>query len=301
MNKEKIKKYAYSFGKLLGIAGLAFVIYKLFNEYTLDTFLQSFKETLAIFPILIIINIIATMIGIIAWHKGYAHYATKPLAYITTFYFFARTEIAKYLPGNVFHFIGRQALASKMGLSQKNMAQANIFATLILCIATLLSAFLMALSSGIIDQKLLLLGAIVSLGGIFFIIFIYGSFSKTKKLQMLATSTLSIALQGVMLSIVIFKLLPETTFSLLVAMAAIYVLSWLVGFVTPGASGGLGVREGAFIAIAEFLHIHISMDVIIFAVLYIRLINILGDIVLYGITFFIKEPFQRIQTRGNNK
>jgi hypothetical protein len=285
----------------LGFAGLAFVVYKLYNEYTIDSFMQNFQKTLSIFLPLLLLNVTATMIGIVAWHKGYAHYATKPLAYITTFYFFARTEIAKYLPGNVFHFIGRQALASKMGLSQKNMAQANIFATLILCIATLLSAFLMALSSSIIDQKLLLLGAIASLGGIFFIIFIYGSFSKTKKLQMLATSTLSIALQGVMLSIVIFKLLPETTFSLLVAMAAIYVLSWLVGFVTPGASGGLGVREGAFITIATFLHVNIAMDIIVFSVLYIRLINILSDITLYGITFFIKEPFQRIQTRGNNK
>ena len=301
MNKEKIKKYAYSFGKLLGIVGLAFVIYKLFNEYTLDTFLQSFKETLAIFPILIIINIIATMIGIIAWHKGYDHYATKTLPYITTFYFFAKTEIAKYLPGNVFHFVGRQALASQMSISQKDMAKASFFTTLMLCSATVLSAFSMALPSSIIPNSLLLLGALVTVGSIIFILFIYSSFTVIKKLLMLFYLTISISLQGVMLSIVVQQLLPETSFSLLMAIAAIYVLSWLVGFITPGASGGLGVREGAFIAIAEFLHIHISMDVIIFAVLYIRLINILGDIVLYGITFFIKEPFQRIQTRGNNK
>ncbi len=301
MNKEKIKKYAYSFGKLLGIAGLTFVIFKLYNEYTLDTFLQNFKETLIIFPFLIIINIIATMIGIISWHKGYDHYATKILPYITTFYFFAKTEIAKYLPGNIFHFVGRQALASKMGISQKDMAKANFFTTLMLCSATVLSAFLMALPSGEITDSLLLLGGVVTLGSIAFILFIYSSFSIIEKLIMLFHLTLSISLQGIMLSIVIFKLLPETTFSLLIAMAAIYVLSWLVGFITPGASGGLGVREGAFITIADFLHLSIPMDVVIFAVLYIRLINIVGDVTLYIITFFIKEPFQRIQTRGNNK
>jgi len=295
MNKEKLKNIAYSFGKILGMAGLGFVIYKLYNEYTLDTFIESFKTILHIFLPLLVINLLATMIGIIAWHKGYDHYAKEKLPYITTFYFFAKTEIAKYLPGNVFHFVGRQALASKMGISQKNMAKASFYTTLMLCVATLLSTFLMAFPSNDVPQWLMLLGGFSTLGSIVFILFIYGSFSVTKKMQMLLALAISIAFQGVMLSIVIWQLLPQSNFIMLLLMAAIYILSWLVGFVTPGASGGLGVREGAFLAITEFLHIDISMDIIVFSVLLVRLINILGDLILYLIASFIKTPFEKIK------
>ena len=293
MNKESIKQLAYTFGKVLGFVGLAFVIFKLYREYTFDLFLNNFNQVLCIFFPLIIINVIATMIGIIAWHKGYDHYANRDLPYITTFYFFAKTEIAKYLPGNVFHFVGRQALASKMGISQKNMAQASFFTTLVLCTATVVSAFLMALPSNVIPTWLFNLSIAATLGSIILILFIYGSFSISKKLIMLIALTISIGLQGVMLSIIIWQLLPETSFYVLSTMASIYVISWLVGFVTPGASGGLGVREGAFLAIAEFLHVSISMDVVVFSVLLVRFINIIGDVVLYFIASFIKNPFER--------
>jgi hypothetical protein len=294
VNKESVKQYLYTFGKLLGVLGLLFVLYKLYVDYTLESFINSLEHSLPIIFPLLVINVIATMIGIIGWHTAYAHYADRTIRYITTYYFFSKTEIAKYLPGNVFHFLGRQALASQMGISQKNMAQASLYATMVLCVATVFSTFVLALVGQEISSFVLLLLGLVVLGSMGVIFFMYRSFSIRQKLKMLGVLSISIALQGVMLGLVVWYMLPEgISLSLFMTLAAIYILSWLVGFVTPGASGGLGVREGAFIAIASYLDLSMPTDVVVFAVLLVRLINILGDTVLYISTYYIKDPFGR--------
>ena len=106
---------------------------------------------------------------------------------------------------------------------------------------------------------------------------------------------LSIALQGVMLGIIVMYQSDAFTMSLFFQCVSIYILSWLIGFVTPGASGGLGVREGIFIAITNYLHIDISAEIIIFSVLLVRLINICVDVLLYLGTFGLEKKIKELK------
>ena len=76
---------------------------------------------------------------------------------------------------------------------------------------------------------------------------------------------------------------------------SIYIVSWLIGFITPGASGGLGIREGTFIAIAAFLHLDIAAEIIIFSVLLVRFINIIIDIAMYLSTFVLKNNINKLK------
>jgi hypothetical protein len=98
-----------------------------------------------------------------------------------------------------------------------------------------------------------------------------------------------VALQGVLLGIIVASQLEQITIALFLESAAIYIISWLIGFITPGASGGLGVREGTFIMIASFLHIDIASEIVIFSVLLLRLVNIGVDIILFLSTFLLKN------------
>lgn len=285
----RLKRIISLLGKLLGIAGLGYVLYTLSHAYTLESFLAQFALLSSTLPLLLLLNVASTLLGIYAWHIMLLNYASAPFGYKTSYYYFARTEIAKYLPGNIFHFVGRQALASQIGITQAQMAKISILFSALLLVATVFSSTLFAfLSDGIPLYILTLMGLSCMILSIV-TVYSYPSFPLKKKVVMNLILSLSVMLQGVMLGVILWVQLDQMPMTLFFETVSIYIISWLVGFVTPGASGGLGVREGTFIAIAAFLHVDIPTDIIVFSVLLVRLINILVDAGIYLSTLGMKN------------
>ncbi len=222
------------------------------------------------------------------------HYAKKPFPFIASYYYFSKTEIAKYLPGNIFHFIGRQALASKIGISQVEMAKSSLLLSLLLLTGTLFTSTFFAFLSYDTPSTILILMVLSSILVIIISIYLYPSFPLSKKFTMNIYLAVSIAFQGILLGVIIMYQHKEITADLFFLCVSIYTVSWLIGFITPGASGGLGVREGIFIAIANYLSINISADIIIFSVLLVRLINITVDIAIYLSTFIFGKKIEAL-------
>ena len=294
MNKEALKKSAYFVGKSLGILGLIFVFYKLSQEYTLSSFLEQFTLLLEIFPLLLVLNLASILIGIYAWHMMLLHYAKKPFPCIASYYYFSKTEISKYLPGNIFHFIGRQALASNIGISQIEMVKISFLFTFLLLVGTVISSTFFALLSNDIHTYILILMGLSSVIMIIVVIYLYPSFPINKKIIMKIYLAISVALQGLMLGVIILYQSDNFTSALLFQCISIYIISWLIGFLTPGASGGLGIREGTFIAITSYLQINIASDIIIFSILLVRLINIFMDMAIYLSTFTLENKMKKL-------
>ena len=289
MHTKQIKHIAAIIGKMLGIAGLLFVFYKLSQEYTLQSFTAQFSLLLPQLPLLFLINLASTLLGIYAWHLMLQNYATHPFAYKTSYYYFAKTEIAKYLPGNLFHFVGRQALASSIGITQKEMAKISILFSFLLLAATVFSSSFCTFFSDNIPLYILVFMGVSCIIIAAIVYYTYSSFPIREKIKMNLILALSITLQGIMLGIIISVQTDNISMGLFCKVVGIYIISWLIGFITPGASGGLGVREGAFIAIATLLHLHIDSQTIIFSVLLVRVINIITDVIIYLSTFVIKN------------
>jgi len=280
IDKTKLKNLAVTFGKLLGVAGILFVFYVLFQKYSFSELLARFDRFKWLFIPMVLFNMFSHFTGIYAWHRVVLNYRQKPFPYLFSYYYFAKTEIAKYLPGNIFHLVGRQALASKIGLTQKQMAKISLFVTSSLLLSTLIATAVLAVASGMIEAWLLaaLFGALAVAAIIY--VKTFPSLSPLEKLRISFFQALSILIQGILIAWIIALQMPMNI-SLFLAVAAIYIVSWLVGFVTPGASGGVGVREGAFLAIAAFVHLEIPTDIVVFSVLLIRLVNIAADILMY--------------------
>jgi len=295
MYKENLKKIAYFIGKLLGILGLLFVFYTLSQEYTLSTFIGKFSDVLVILPFLVLLNLISILLGIYAWHMMLLQYASQIFPFMHSYYYFAKTEISKYLPGNIFHFVGRQALASKIGISQVQMMKISALFTFLLLTATIFSSTLFVLFAKGVPTYILGLMLLACFMVIIAVIFTYTSFPLSTKVKMNLLLALSVALQGIMLGIIVMYQNEHFSSELFFQCVSIYIISWLIGFVTPGASGGLGVREGTFIAIATYLHIAIASDIIIFSVLLVRLINIFIDIAIYLSTFLLENKIKNAQ------
>ncbi len=292
MDKAKIKHYLYLFGKLLGVVGMLYVFYKLFKEYSFEELLSRFSEIKSILLPLMGLNLLSLMMGIYAWRLMLLNYAQKSFPYIVAYYYFSKTEVAKYLPGNIFHFVGRQAIASKLGISQKTMGKVSLFHMSLLVVTTLIAAALFSLSASEVPLYIKALLTAASLAALFSLKFIYPSFHLSQKLYLSFILTISITWQGVILAWTVLYQVDNPSWSLFNLVAGIYIISWLIGFVTPGASGGLGVREGAFIAIVEFLHIPVALDIVLFSIVLVRIINILVDVLMYISTFLLTKKVQ---------
>jgi len=295
MNKKmKLLKSTLSFmGKLLGIFGLVFILYKLSEEYTVDTFFEKLNTLKYALVYLLGINFLSLFLGIYAWHIMLLNYAKEAFSYINSYYYFAKTEIAKYLPGNIFHFVGRQILANKIGITQQEMVKISLLFSFLLLAGTIISSTFFAFFSNTTDYILVSM-VLLCVAIIIVTLFLYPSFSIKKKIHMTVLLTISVALQGIMLGLIVMLQTETFTFGLFFQSVSIYIISWLIGFITPGASGGLGVREGTFVAITTYLHINISTDIIVFSVLLVRLINILVDIMAYLSTLILKKRIKGI-------
>jgi len=292
---KNLKNILSFLGKLLGILGLLFVFYTLSQEYTIDTFF----EKLSIFKYSLVylfgINFLSLLLGIYAWHIMLLNYSKKPFSYLTSYYYFAKTEIAKYLPGNIFHIIGGQVLANEIGISQKEMLKISLLFSLLLLSGTVLSSTFFAIFAEGIPRYVLLLMLVSVIIVIVANLFFYSSFSMKNKFYLNTILAISVSLQGVMLGLIVMLQTDTFTFGLFFQSVSIYIVSWLIGFVTPGASGGLGIREGTFIAIISFLHLNIASEIVVFSVLLVRLINILMDMIAYLSTFILKNKIKELK------
>jgi len=174
------------------------------------------------------------------------------------------TQLAKYVPGNVGQYFGRSAMALQRGIPGR-----PLFATLALelALAAMASIFvgfvaLITCGSGLaisIPQY----GATVKWGGFglialfgvaLAILYVQPGISRRllgdgplPPMRVLLYAFSAYALNYIIIGVALFVLAfavfapPAGTFPFYIA---VFSLSWIAGFVIPGAPAGLGVREG---------------------------------------------------------
>jgi uncharacterized membrane protein YbhN (UPF0104 family) len=66
--------------------------------------------------------------------------------------------------------------------------------------------------------------------------------------------------------------------SIIPSVLGLFILSWLIGFIMPGAPAGIGIRETMLVVVLGGL---ISPDMLVFSAVVLRLISIIGDVVSF--------------------
>lgn len=222
-------------------------------------------------------------------------------------YVYAVSSVAKYLPGNVFHFAGRQILGARLGWSHSAIARATLLevaATLsgvvIIILVVGLSSHGDALARGIFGDGSLLvrhwrsaLGALLIGGMAVFVIMwrtriskhLFGVSAKTV-LVVLCLVTAFFALYA-LLAVILSDALPVAVEPPPWATVVIaYLLAWLAGFVVPGAPGGLGVRESVLVFLLSG-SAHDADAIALTLGLGMRLVNTLGDALSAGLAYVL--------------
>lgn len=203
---------------------------------------------------------------------------------------YARSNILKYLPGNIFHFGGRQVMAHRAGWSHRSTLMATTLEIVSLplaagCVALIALGLSEAIAYNGLPGALLppdLTPVAAALGFALACLAALGAAAMARRRGISARSLAAM----VSLEIVFFAasaaLVAGIAMAINVAepidlpmLAAAYLASWVLGFVVPGAPGGIGVREAAFMHLAAAT---VSAPAALALAILARLITTLGDL-----------------------
>ena len=206
------------------------------------------------------------------------------------------TQLAKYLPGNIFHFAGRQALGMAAGLPGGALAKSTIWELALLCAGGGLC--------GLLALPLLLpwlppvAAALLGLAAWLVASVLLRRVSPPERTAFLRTALLCYSLflliAGLLFCAVLVAIIvpaPAPLLPFLPALCGAYVLAWLAGLVTPGAPAGVGIREMVLIFLLKDV---VADPDVVMAVLAGRLITVAGDVLFFVVTGLCCSP-QRIR------
>jgi len=198
----------------------------------------------------------------IAWHRLLIAIDGPSLSIWRALAIVGRTQIYKYLPSNVLHMVGRFAIAREAGASHAALAFAQIGEVSIVILATVAVAALLAGSVlaaalarfGLTDPELVttLIAAafvIVTVG----VVLLLHSRMRAIGYKALGASAEAFCLYVLflvgngMLIFVLSRSLSDGGGDTPANLIGIGATAWLMGFVVPGAPGGLGVREAVLV------------------------------------------------------
>lgn len=216
------------------------------------------------------------------------------------------TQVGKYVPGNVGHHVGRVALARRQfAIPVSTSISSLLQESALLCLSALATALACALAlpdalpalsfRGWRIDILPLLAIIIAtgLGALAVVNALSGSpqWPRSKPIRWLATATPAwrqaagttpiyvgvFLLNGMALLLLALPLL-ESTQHVFLPLTAAFALSWVIGFVVPGAPGGLGVREAALIFLLDGV---LAKETVLAIALMSRLSMTLADALIF--------------------
>lgn len=254
-----------------GIVGVAsfFVVFKIIQGGIFTTIAESGAVLALTIGIGSVLYAAAGLLLATAWVRllkccGQASSSTRSGLMI-----YARTQIAKYLPGNVFHLVSRHISGRAIGLDHTPM----VFAAWLEALALVSAATVLAVlgfaawkepfgGTELLPLTILAIGlALAAPIGVAVLIPLLGRLTCLPPPGATTpTPTLVRGIAGPFLLYLLFFAvagsvlwlqglgLGETNTAVLPQVISIAAASWILGFLTPGAPAGIGVREALLIA-----------------------------------------------------
>lgn len=278
------KQILHLAGLGMGIAGVVFVVMRLSVYFDqIDFSVLSGFSRFCIIGLALAYSL-ANIFQALAWRDllRYAGITTTKQWAVQTY---GISQIAKYIPGNIFQFAGRQAIGQTEGLPALPLAKSAFWEIVLLA------------SSGASFFVLILplfwphFPAQISLLAFIFIIvtacIIAQRWLGPAIVSAIKNEIFFLILAGIVFTCVVLILIPSRPgqHSFFILVTGVYVVAWLAGLITPGAPAGIGVREMVFLAL---LHPFFGERELLEAIVVGRLVTISGDVFYYLFSFFTR-------------
>ncbi len=311
MDKEKLKKIINVAGRVITILSLIFVVravYRLGFDPGLVSNVPAFVGV-ALFSALLFAG--GVYVQGLAWKTLLDYFGSGKADTGEALCVYAKANIGKYLPGNVMHYVERNLFAAKYEIPQSAAALSSVFEIG----AQVAAAFIIAVVTGgsaifgVMDEMLttswrsyLLPGVLVLVCLCVVMVLIIRRFMGEKIKKFFTEHPLPGFVSAICRAVLLCMPLMFIGSAVMVVLYAFmggtvdraaiagivpgYVMAWLLGFVVPGAPGGIGVREFVLtLTVAPIVGSERTLTMMLIH----RLINILGDAAAYLIQGIIRR------------
>jgi len=232
---------------------------------------------------------------------------------------FCGANLYKYLPGNFMHFVGRNRIAAETdGVSHGKVAAATIIDSASLCVAAVVIAAISVLDYFVAHLRQFEISPFIFIGAgvIILLIALSGFFFRSRfalivgkikialkgltpkiaaKMFVAACIRLLILASAYLLILILFG--QEMTLAIVPQVIGLFALAWVIGFIMPGAPGGLGVREAIMIT---FLGDTLSQDIVLSATIIHRVVCIFGDLSAYAAALIYSKKRGKLNNEKEN-
>lgn len=293
-----VKRWISLAGGVLVAVSLLFIGQRLWAELAKAQALAVGADLWATAAIGSLIYGFASVFLILAWHRLIHLFAGIRVPFRATASLYARSQIGKYIPGNIAHIAGRHVMGRALGVSHRALA-VSALAEIFGLVVTASSVGLLALLAADIGQQRTHILAWVSVGamasGFLFVSFMPSAWSRLRSrweiLPVVGAAALRRESAAVALLYLCYFLFAGLVLVLLVAirvddmrpydavaLTGVFAVAWLAGYVTPGAPSGIGIREALIVLALD--HLHMGGESLLIAVL-LRVVTLCGDALLF--------------------
>ncbi len=306
-------KKTKAIGLLLMLLSFGFILRELLGFDLSALRIQEPFSAMALILLFSIASVFSVLLGAAAWRNILVAIHGAPASYVEIMKVYVKANAAKYLPGNVLHYAGRNLLGKRLGYDHGEILLSSFLEVLMILLSAIAFLLIFAASNFLEVSKqalqqavenrifllLILLGMVAAALGLWLIRKKRPDFMD--KIRMLFTlrflKVLSMNFLLYALTFIIFGLIltfiligifkaPVSGLQGAVLIVSASVLSWFSGFITPGAPGGMGVREAVLILMLSPAY---GREYTLAAALILRLISILGDVGAFGIGAFMEK------------
>lgn len=277
MNAARLKILLHRAGAVLALAGIGFVAVRLYNYSASMDFSALGTGAWTTLAGCAVLYGLAGLLMAKAWHYILRHLKLD-VSTAWAVQAFGISQLAKYIPGNIFHFAGRQAMGMAKGLPALPLLRstgwdlASQLAAGSLFVFPALSAYFPAIPP-LAGMCAFLLAVAASL-------FLVRRFADASIMAAFSCHLIFLAVSGLIFSVVLQMNLggqmPEGLAR--TGVCGAFILAWLIGFVTPGAPAGAGVRE---LVLLFLFNGRVPEGPLLMAVLLSRGVTVVGDVVFY--------------------
>ncbi|MCD6322235.1 MAG: hypothetical protein J7L77_04345 [Clostridiales bacterium] len=277
-----MKKSLNLIGSVLAVIGIFFVGLRL-HHYS--SRLDFDKLTIATWSVIIgsaLIYGMANCLLACTWRSLLKHFGVS-----TTWRWALRTygisQLAKYMPGNVFHLAGRQSLGLAAELPGWPLAKSSVWEIGLISLTGGLFGLLalpLLLPSISVSFSLLLFSTV------FFGVSVVLKYFSADMAKAFVCNLFFLTVSGMVFVYLLFQLSKiDGTHTIWVSFCGAYVIAWLVGLLTPGAPAGVGVREFVLLFLLKGFVIETELLLIIVTG---RIVTVLGDIFFFFFALLVR-------------
>jgi glycosyltransferase 2 family protein len=212
----------------------------------------------------------------LAWHQVLVLVGAAPPGVAHCVRAHTSAQLAKYVPGNVFHFVGRHLIHRAAGMDAKRLALAVVVENLLLLAAAacIAAACLAIAGHGMVRTVAICAAALIAAGLPILVrlALTRSGWPLRPAIAAFAAALTFFAAMALVIGALAAMLGAEGTG----ALAGGGVAAWMAGFLTPGAPGGLGVREAVMVLTGGG---GASPETLLVLALLFRVVTFVGDMI----------------------